>query len=393
MKKSVKHILFILMAIALVLIFFEISSRFFWIVKERSWVSSADVIKKHFPQSFNVPGCVWSDQIQTHPYWGIAYKLDSPCATVPVNSQGLSGPEIPQVRDPHYFTVLVVGGSVAETLAAHLSEQGMSSLQMRVQDKFVDSQGRKIRFINASIAAGQQPMQVLATLYYGRVVDAVISVEGYNEYRAIQNEKSIFGPTHVWTEVLVRDFNGGRLSGLLAQSLLDLKSKILRSYLANSLFLVSTALIIQDAVNIKSLDSGSNQLTRNLQSWRGSQSKEQRIKDSLDMTLATSEVSKILGVPFVAYLQPTPRSKKVLSAEETSVVGDLKTLDGYADFLRQSKASMKGRVQFTDLTQIFDDTSDTVFLDPIHNNLIGKRIFSDRIVSDLAQRFKWRVRP
>jgi hypothetical protein len=131
-----------------------------------------------------------------HPYVGYVYNPDAPEIPVPgpVNQVGLAGTESPiHRRSPDSVIVGIFGGSVAYGFA----REGWPELQRQLQSTPAYS-GKHFILVNASLQGYKQPQQLMLLNYLlalGAQFDLVINIDGYNEMALYPVESK---PSHVF---------------------------------------------------------------------------------------------------------------------------------------------------------------------------------------------------
>lgn len=118
----------------------------------------------------------------------VIYKKGTNCLHKKVNSFGFMSTEFPTKKNKRYFTIMVLGGSVAEAMYLTDSvetKDPASGMTKLLRAKFGKINGREIRVINGSRIDFRQPQQLQMLIEFGHTIDGVISVEGYNEMEAI----------------------------------------------------------------------------------------------------------------------------------------------------------------------------------------------------------------
>ncbi len=382
MNAKTRKLLFYLISIFIVYGIVELSAGIIWGIKNRDWQWPGQIASVYFPKTYGIEGCQWSDQVAVHPYLGFNYGSPSACATVPINQFGMPGPEIPIEKQKDVFSVLVLGGSVAESLAAHIGAAGgVSVLQNLVSEKFKSVDGRPIQVLNASIAAGAQPMQIMEIVLYAQHADAIISVEGYNEFQKLSTQQTFFRPPILWQDLLNRDFIPVGFKGIymfLAQRYYRLVRE--SSVLKKSFLFVQTAIFferISDRYRHKAFASQKYPDVNFIESYRR----------SLAFMGAMAEVQKI-GI--TVFWQPVPALFKNLTDREKKIVGSTEYGDEYQNMISQVQGKYGQNFDAVNLLSVFQNTPDEIYTDQIHNNMLGKEILATAIIDKLAKKYKWK---
>jgi hypothetical protein len=171
---------------AILLLFTEGSFR----IKYNQYNSAVDLYnsgnRNNFGNKFhhrNDDGCTWIKSLYPHPYLGITHSNQQTCKLDNINKQGTSGDNFPVTKDEQYFDILFIGGSVAFNLVSDDQKQGKKSyFKQKLESSYRDKNGRKIRVFNGSMISWKQPQQLFFYLMNALPFDAVVSLEGVNEF-------------------------------------------------------------------------------------------------------------------------------------------------------------------------------------------------------------------
>ncbi len=121
--------------------------------------------------------CNFNDTLFQHPYLGWVHHANLPCGLPNTNSIGLYGQEVPWKRRDDRFVVLLTGGSVA----SQLGRITQGSLQELLNQNYSEY-GKRFIVINGAIEDWKQPQQLILFAMYANGVDAIITLDGYNEF-------------------------------------------------------------------------------------------------------------------------------------------------------------------------------------------------------------------
>lgn len=326
-------------------------------------VVASEFLMGAFAQKLDAKGCTWGDSISPHPYLGYAYHRGSDCSAVEVNAFGFKGPEIPTPEErKEGFFILMLGGSVAEiTLRQKIN---YSELALHLNKYYVSPNGKPFRFINGAIAGGRHPVQSVAFQYFADNVDAVISIEGFNDIVKIDKKDFFLNPPYIWYEfnttqnrVLLYSLGLSSMTALqrwLATS--EYRNRILSlaflSAKARSAF--AYRVVKEQSFFPRDNLSTLEQINKNLVS-----SYRRQIR-------LLAAMAKSMNLPFAIFFQPVPALYKKLSPEEKSVVGDL----SYGDFYQEAVESLltlnAEKINAFSLLEIFQDIPHGLYTDHIH---------------------------
>jgi hypothetical protein len=339
--------------------------------------------------------CRWADYVSLQPYLGIRYHENGRCRHPRINREGLVGHEMPVSRDPNYFTILLLGGSVAEGLAAAKINGEKPLLETTLNEKFFSPNQKPFRIVNASIAAGQQPMQAIYFLIYGDRADAVISLEGYNEHFNFQAGNHFESPPAIWKQ-LAQTREADPWALILKRSAYELyaswrESPLLsRSY---SAFLVAYSWIaIADHTSTQSLEPP-------LFPFRAEKSPPTREeKENLYVARyrgylnSISAIAKERDMRVAFFFQPVPALQKPLTDNEKKIVGDLSYGKQYLSMITRVQLWHGTMPAAFSLLDIFRDYDDDLYTDPIHflGSSHGNQIMADAMAQRIGK--AWQLR-
>ena len=117
---------------------------------------------------------------------------------------------------------------------------------------------------------------------------------------------------------------------------------------------------------------------------------KQRAKIAATHYAATDQICKMNGAEFILLLQPTPRYKMNLTEEEMSRIRrkfkskDLQRTHGqnereFYDAFRETEKPF----QFVDLSNIFSETEDTLYIDHYHYNDLAAEKLAEKILESI----------
>ena len=174
--------------------------------------------------------CRYVDTLYPHPYLAFVHHGNPPCGLPNVNNIGLLNTDFPTVKRDDRYTVLVVGGSVASQLAQNCPPPAPRFLEEELNKRYVSPNGKPFLVLNGGDGAWKEPQSFILFSMYATSVDAVITLDGYNEHYMFRSytEERLERPLSNFTDVnpFVADENFGdaaigwvmgRVAGTLAQ--------------------------------------------------------------------------------------------------------------------------------------------------------------------------------
>ena len=195
-----RRVLFVLCAIGVSLliagILLEGGLAAYYLLENGSYVSVAEMLEREqntFIQQVKVGRSVgtWI-RCSPHPYLGFVHHANEPCGPKNVNNVGLFGPDYPAEKSPAHFTVLLTGGSVAAQLEGCCG--GTGRLQAVLNERYESPNGRPFRVLNGGDGAWKQPQQTILFLLHASALDAVVTLDGFNEHYAMRGSARLDGP-------------------------------------------------------------------------------------------------------------------------------------------------------------------------------------------------------
>ena len=333
-----------------------------------------------------------------------------PCGSPWANGQGFESKyELPRERDPRYYTILVLGGSVADMFASGAHDRIW--LEEFLNARFVSPNRRPFRVINGAIASGRYPVQNNVLTFYGASVDAAISIDGYNEAINVDKGAAIDAPAAMLYLSLIRAPRSSSLFFWLRvvrqARYAILNHKLLRgSFLAH--FLCKKALGSMAHVNKK---EGISQelLGRYFElpdDWTPDERKKWNMSRYETYVRLLKAQAGAFPVKFAYFLQPVSGIGKTLTAEESARSGRLSrsgedrrlSSRTYLSFVRSAQTLRSGGVPAFDLTDLFREIPGTVYSDDVHffidyetGESLGNELMAERIGETLAR--AWGLKP
>lgn len=314
-----------------------------------------------------------------HPYLGFVHSRQGAGSTI--NNVGLFGPDFPTVKDPNRFTILLTGGSVAMLLAQPHPE-GIRYLEEILNERY-DFGGKEVVILCGAAAAWREPHQPIMLLLYADVVDAVITLDGYNEVCCHYTPQRLEHPSNRFHDCnpLVR---GGpeKMSNLIVKGALYdwsrnnwLISKSRLAYLCSRLIrnLVDSRLgpepsPSKDETTVESIFSLPPQ-------WTQEQRDVYNIAQYRKYVAMTDAMAKQMRIKSAFFIQPVPVLDKSLTDEEKVLISHSPT--DYGDLYRRMVDELlslrQEGVPVFSLVDVFKDYKGTIYGDFIHCRQTGPR--------------------
>lgn len=126
--------------------------------------------------------CLWDEYVYPHPNLGYAVK-DNPDCKIRASNLGTIGEDLPWVKAPDEFVILMLGGSVAQEITSTIHPLIVNWPEKHMRRLFRVAGNKKIRIISGANIGWKQPSQLFQLLGAIDRIDAFMSLEGYNEAR------------------------------------------------------------------------------------------------------------------------------------------------------------------------------------------------------------------
>lgn len=299
-------------------------------------------------------GCPWINALQAHPY--LVYTADpNGCSQLPVNKQGfISHRDFPTKKSPNEFSILIMGGSVAEHIATFPYPGKTPKFEELLNARFESPNGKPFRVYNGALGSWSRPQQNSLGLIYGHNFHAWISLDGFNESFHARATNVLNTDLSIYHRL-----TGSALLNPVLRVLASIYQWGRNSTLKNSFI----AAMVFDSIN-KGLRKKYSSLPNYgfgdiIESETAKQKTYQRLIEADDV-LAQSQ-----GIKFVHFLQPIRWLGKNLTAEEKQKEAMI-TAESYKPFVKSIPILHDNGVNAYDLTQVFAEVKETIYADQIH---------------------------
>ncbi|MCB0366926.1 MAG: hypothetical protein H6624_12470 [Bdellovibrionaceae bacterium] len=346
-------------------------------------------------------GLVW----YPHPYFSHVRRPRDWCLDgVGPNTEGFFGARIPRTYDSKFFTVLVTGGSVAEEVAYPYPENQFS-LERFLNEAYVPPDGReRFRVINGAVAGNRQPAQSIVAFRALPLVDAVLSIEGFNEHYLVMSGESLWAPTIQFYAYLY-SLEKSPVWYFLTRTLVSFNENLKASPVRHSQFVSLVVSVLTDVL-VKRYETGMSAIdTPNPMGILSPQPDE--LNGESHSTRVLDEYKSIVrqihhaassaGKKFLTVLQPTPALYKSLTEEEKSMVDRYSSSYVYLKVVEDLLAlGDEGLAVYSSL-RVFENEQGTIYRDSIHfdrapsesNRTSGLEIFVEDLGRAIEKKWGW----
>ncbi|MBC7713039.1 MAG: hypothetical protein H7177_06855 [Rhizobacter sp.] len=381
MKKLFPKFLLALASLLILAIFMEASVRIF--INEETYQSEYN-LRKHFDHmlmswygtNFDTSNCLIDNKLKAHPHLAFITGPDENCQ-VPVTDVGTFGHRNLKSKKPaDEFSILVLGGSQASQLA-QLEEK--SPLELALNANFKVNGKTHFKIYNGAHPAWKMPSPLIMKLMLEDKFDAFIVLDGFNEFISHMTHNDSFAPmSYIYQLSLPLGFNRYSLLTSVRRKTNKLLLKFPFLFNFRSLNVVQSKIIKLEQLHYFSMTVASPPEDDYFAAYA-----------RYINTLASEENKKNIS----HFLQPsTANGKKLTSAEQASCPTCNEVLRSANEDFSKKYDSLKGksRVPVHNLTKIFNDHAEDIFLDAVHFSFdsAGNKILADSILQAIAADWK-----
>jgi len=362
--------------------------------------------EEYDPETGHYRKRVETDTLFPHPYLGYVRHSIPPSGIQFINTEGFFGHRFAGVKEEGVFRVMITGGSVATGYGAQRVDKNL--LERDLNARYRSGAIKRFEVMNRAHGAWKQPQQLINFMLHAHEVDALITLDGYNEAHHIWNRHglSMDHPSdNYYTGMQV---NYGRPIQTLAlrvdgwlRELLFTNPIARRSQLC---YFVITRLraAAQERANdpndpivgkVMGFSKGMLALPND---WDIEKKREYNIQAYKRYTYDTYVIAKAHGVKSLHLLQPTAYHRKTLSEKErASLERQPKNSFNVDLYLKVIGEVMKLRelgVPVYDLTDVFEEAGAAdIYGDPVHFNDAGMEILEKRVLQLIEK--EWGLKP
>ena len=353
--------------------------------------------------------CRYVDTLYPHPYLAFVHHANPPCGPGNVNNIGLFNDDFPTIKRADRYVVLMTGGSVSSQLAQNIPAPAPRFLEEELNRKYVSPNGKPFQVLNGGDGAWKQPQQLILFAMYAGSVDAVVTVDGYNEHYFFRSytEERLERPLSNFADVnpFVADENFGdaaigwvmgRIAGSLAAAPL-----LGRSHAA---YMIVRG--IESVAKSKDVFKSSKKTT--LSSifalppeirGKGDLVFATQLELYRKYTRAIEAVARDNNIKSAYFLQPVPTWGKVLTEAEKGPAANSAEPVLYRRIVDGMMALRDKGLAIHDLGDLLKDVPETIYADDIHfirdakGDSKGYRLMAARVGQALAEAWKLQPKP
>ncbi len=364
----------------------------------RLWENTANHYTKEVSRRDS--GCVFGLTLSAHPWLGYLLDSASPCSQGHINDLGTLGRwALGSNLSKSYFTVAVLGGSVAGQLAMGHLHTGLSWIEEELNQNFESPNGKPFRVVAGALGGWNYPAQINFLALHGPSLDAVVAVDGNNEANRITAEFPLYAPdlnTYFMTTRPRHSWLVAEIMAGLARARVWITTS---SWRKNSVFFYSAfhaalgwfdrSSLFREAMAplMQHFDLPAN--------WSKDRKRDWNYARYEQYLYNLKGISDAHGIRHAHFLQPVPFIGKEMTSEERKAVPnvDKEVILG----LEQARARAEKRgVNTSSLLEVFSGIREQVYSDQVHcifsedGDSPGYRHMSRKIVKELAR--MWRLK-
>src|SRR5262245_36462694 len=369
MKKAAFVLITVVVAVVIVCIGVEFMAVVVLTLKEGSYVSARERFRREanrYVQDVTRGGrsCQYIDSLFPHPYLAFVHHGNPPCGVPGINNIGLFGPDFPSEKIRDRFVLLVTGGSVAAQFG-QVVPGGPRHLEVALNKRYLSPTGKPFLVLNGGDGAWSQPQQTILFLLYSDVVDAVITLDGFNEHSRLGRKKRFEYPANNF--VIANPVAGGGDTVVLARWVLGR----LVGYASQHPVLSHSHAVFALARETRRFVEriGITDMRRRFRlpdSWDREKRLEWALGQYKKYIRALNAVARERRVLAASFIQPAPAIGKRLTPDEQKVVGALSYAPLYQRMTDALLELRNERLEVFSLLQIFREIETTLYADPVH---------------------------
>ena len=354
--------------------------------------------------------CRYVDTLFPHPYLAFVHHANPPCGLPNVNNIGLLNADFPTVKPTDRYVVLVTGGSVASQLVQNWPAPAPRFLEEELNKRYVSPNGKPWLVLNGGDGAWKEPQQAILFSLYATSVDAVVTLDGYNEHYMFRSytEERLERPLSNFTDVnpFVADENFGdaaigwvmgRIAGWLAQ--LPVLGHSHAAYMiVHGIEAVAKSKDVFKANKNKKTTLTSIFALPNDIKGNGEKVFQTQLTLYQKYERSIEAVAKDYNVKTAYFLQPVPSWGKTLTDEEKRAAGANMTDPVLYRRIVDGMMTLRDRgLAIYDLGDLLKDEKGTIYADDIHfirdknGDSPGYRLMAARVGQLLAE--TWSLKP
>jgi hypothetical protein len=413
MRRVVFAAISLAIGIAVALVAFEVFA-IGWITLQDNRYTPATVLFDRLQNTYvrdatNAAGCTYTDTLFPHPYLAFVHHDMPPCGRTRVSNVGLTGEDFPPLKRDDRYVILLTGGSVAAQLGQVDPPPAPRYLEEELNRRYVSPTGKPFQVLNGGAGAWKQPQQLILLALYSNVLDAVVTLDGYNEQHMVQAmPRGRFEmPALNFLEVnpiaaqdgfgnVVVSWLAARIAGAIGHH-----GVLGHSHAAYLVVRAMTSMAKGDGRFRSDATVVFDRMFAVPQEVRGS------AEAVMDFQTAqyrryirlTNSVAREEDIKAMFFLQPVPAIDKTLTDPEKQVNPDLRYGQRYLALVQNLRGLREQGIAVVDMLDVFADEKGTIYADDIHpvrgpgGESRGYRLIAARMAREMARNWGLQAKP
>jgi hypothetical protein len=408
MKQRIFGWISTLIGIVVALAAIELTAIAWLFLEEGRYVSAAELFQRtqntYVRDLTKGTACRYVDTLYPHPYVAFVHHGNPPCGLPNVNNIGLLNTDFPTLKRDDVYTELVVGGSVSSQLAQNWPAPAPRFLEEELNRRYASPNGKPWLVLNGGDGAWKEPQAFILFSLYATAVDAVITVDGYNEHYMFRSytEERLERPLSNFADVnpFVADENFGdaaigwvmgRVAGSLAQMPVLGRSHAAYMVVRGIEAMAKGRDVFKADKNKKTTLTSIFALPPDIKG-NGDKVFQTQLALYQKYTRAIEAVARDNNVRTAYFLQPVPSWGKTLTEDEKRAAGANMTDPVLYRRMVDGMLTLRDRgLQMFDLGDLLKDVPETIYDDDIHfirdtkGESRGYRLMAKAVADDLAK--------
>ncbi len=400
-KIRFKKLLSVLFSLLIALLIFELFfTLLYYILDDGRYVPAAVKIEQSSPKGYRISRaqtCFGKRSLSPHPWLGYSRLTKPFCDSYEVGGSH-TGEVFPFTKDPDKFTILFTGASVPKQLLDTIKP----SIRKQLSENY-HYQGKEIVVLGGAVEGWKQPQQTIMLLLSLGVIDAVFTVEGFNELVFTQNKDFHYHYQvpyyHLYrkanTSILT---NGQRNLIWITESLYDSVEK--GHVLKHSKIVYFILNTLRRSTREALANSTENPMFQQTMGpfvlpdhWTLEQRRAHFMENYLQSVKTMHTIANANNLKFAYFLQPAPVIGKTLTESEQNKLRDTSYKDDYLAMEQQLLALQAEGLEVYSLTHVFENFSGEAYKDSIHIHPESgaAEVLNNAIIETLVER--WGLEP
>jgi hypothetical protein len=342
-------------------------------------------------------GCSFAETVIGHSMLGFVHRqpefLSEKCRLMyHVNNIGvLSDRKFPLTKEQDAYVIMVLGGSVAEQFANYKDREGRYYFEELLNKTFLSPTKKPFKVYNGGLGAWNMPNQLNMLMMYTDRMDALVSIDGYNEaYRVQEGDhlEEVPGATYILANESRSSLKILGLHFLWAYQYGIAHSILKHSYFFNSCYKILTGIYQSHILTVDMVDKYFMASRENLY-LSDSDAREWSLKSLGSYIEKMHNFAKLSRIKSAQFFQPARfYGKELTEQEKVYNEGVDKVTFEKIDHLYQGLEQKKYPIH--SLSHIFEKEKGEIFGDHIHYKKVGgisrgNEILAQNVVEQLGK--------